>query len=200
MVDNKFRLIAVTPSCAVSGEAGLIALMLESGISRVHLRHPGTSAGEIADILSEIPSHLYGRISLHDHHELCRRFSGVQAHLNSRNPQAPEGIPFSRSCHSLEEAQRAGDAEYCFLSPIFDSVSKAGYRSPFSIEKLREAASRGLINSRMIALGGVTPEKLPLLRELGFGGAAMLGYLWADNNPENLLKRIDAAVHYSHQQ
>ena len=33
-----------------------------------------------------------------------------------------------------------------------------------------------------IGLGGVTPERCRWLQEKGFGGAAMLGYIWQHEN------------------
>lgn len=62
-----------------------------------------------------------------------------------------------------------------FLSPIFDSISKHGYGSAFSHETLRKAAAEGIIDEKVVALGGVTPENAGWLEKLGFGGAAMLG-------------------------
>ena len=44
---------------------------------------------------------------------------------------------------------------------------------------LRQAADDGIIDEKVIALGGVTFDKLPYLRELNFGGAAMLGALYS---------------------
>ena len=60
------------------------------------------------------------------------------------------------------------------LSPVFDSISKQGYRSAFDPDSLRP----WLEGKRVVALGGVTPERIPLLRDAGFSGAAMLGYFW----------------------
>lgn len=68
--------------------------------------------------------------------------------------------------------------DYVFLSPIFDSISKSGYRSAFSYARLRDAADRGVIDEKVVALGGVTFDKIPLLSSLHFGGAAMLGAIW----------------------
>ena len=82
----------------------------------------------------------------------------------------------SRSCHSLEEVRLwKPSCDYVFLSPIFDSVSKEGYCSAFSPEVLGRACSEGVIDGKVIALGGVTPERTGVLRSFGFGGAAMLG-------------------------
>ena len=64
------------------------------------------------------------------------------------------------------------------LSPIFDSISKKGYASAFSPSQLEEAASQGIIDHQVVALGGVTLDKLPLLESWHFGGAAMLGSIW----------------------
>ena len=43
---------------------------------------------------------------------------------------------------------------------------------------LREACRRGLIDSRGVALGGVTPLAVKQLHAVGFGGAALLGDVW----------------------
>ncbi len=70
------------------------------------------------------------------------------------------------------------------LSPIYDSLSKAGYRAAFTAATLRQAAVEGTIGPRVVALGGVTPARIPELSDLGFGGAAFLGYIWGDGSCE----------------
>ena len=76
----------------------------------------------------------------------------------------------------------AGQLDYCFLSPIYDSISKAGYASAFSDqEHLRSC----LATSRypVLALGGVQPQHLPELADLVFSGAALLGWVWQSEDP-----------------
>ncbi|MBR0324552.1 MAG: DUF554 family protein, partial [Selenomonadales bacterium] len=100
---------------------------------------------------------------------------------NSRCPHLPDGFKggVSRSCHSLEEVVRYKDqCDYVFLSPIFDSISKEGYGSTFPEETLQEAYKQGIIDSKVIALGGIKPEHAPYLKANGFGGMAYLGYVW----------------------
>ena len=80
--------------------------------------------------------------------------------------------------HAIEEVKTWKPAcSHVFLSPVFDSISKQGYRAGFTPEILRRASGEGIIDEKVIALGGVTPDKLQLLHSLGFGGAAMLGYV-----------------------
>ena len=66
--------------------------------------------------------------------------------------------------------------DYVFLSPIFDSISKQGYKGVFSENVLRNA--EGIIDAKVIALGGVTFSAIPWLQSLNFGGAAFLGDVW----------------------
>lgn len=141
----------------------------------MHLRHPRLSLTDTAAIIEAIPQWLRHRISLHDHHILIRIFPELWIHLNSRNPEPlPGAAGVSRSCHSLAELNDGLPVDYSFLSPIFDSISKQGYTSAFSIDQLRRAD----LGPNTIALGGVTPARFPLLKGLGFAGAAMLGHFW----------------------
>lgn len=102
-------------------------------------------------------------------------------HLNSRNRDVPQGFGgrISTSCHSLDELRLIADNyDYAFLSPIFDSVSKQGYKSAFTIESLRAGAAQGLIGKRTYALGGVGCDNINIIKQIGFGGVAVLGNVW----------------------
>ena len=82
------------------------------------------------------------------------------------------------SCHSFEGIDAVeGKEEYCFLSPVFDSISKEGYKAKFDKEELKEflKTERQL---KVIGLGGVTEENYSELLELGFDGGAFLGSVW----------------------
>ena len=70
-----------------------------------------------------------------------------------------------------------------FLSPVFDSISKAGYSSAFAPDELQAAGKEGLIDKRVIGLGGIDESNIRRIKELGFGGAAILGGLWKHFNP-----------------
>lgn len=189
---DSFRIIAVTRPELFEGEAALIELMLRRGIDRVHVRKPGASEAGVRSVLVAIAPELRDRLSVHGFQALAVEY-GAGVHLNAANPVPPAGFSglVSRSCHSLPEL--ADDVDYQFLSPVFNSISKSGYESKFRLETLR-------VSNRTIALGGVTPERFGELRRAGFGGAAMLGWIWADNDMETIKNRIDVAVYNSHQQ
>lgn len=99
---------------------------------------------------------------------------------------APPPLPaVSTSFHTLADLGVCrGELDYCFLSPIYSSISKADYPANPDFEDRDELAA-GLVGSRypVLALGGVTPDKFAELQELGFAGAALLGGIWQADDP-----------------
>ena len=186
------KLIGITTETIFDGEAERIVLLLDCGLDLIHIRKPGYLSNDIAALLQQIPEKYHSRLVLHDHFELAARYSVAGLHLNHRNPYPPIGYKGTtgRSCHSIEEVKNSTDVDYCFLSPIYDSISKKGYTSHFSDEILTNACREGIITERVFALGGITPELLPQLQKWGFGGAVMLGYLWEEKSPEEMRSRM----------
>ncbi|HIZ85779.1 MAG TPA: thiamine phosphate synthase [Candidatus Coprenecus stercoravium] len=175
------KIVVITDPEFLPGEAELIGMLLEAGAWRVHVRKPGSDAAETAALLEGIAPRYRSRLSLHDHHDLALRYGVGGVHLNSRNPQRPDGFNglVSRSCHSLEELGRyAATCGYMFLSPVFDSISKTGYASHFTLDEIRAGAGEGVVTDRVLALGGVTAGNIGLALDAGFGGAAVLGWIW----------------------
>lgn len=192
--------IVITSPGFLQGEADFIDRLFNHGLDRLHLRKPGADIGECRRLLDGISREWLPRIVVHDKFGLCREYGLGGVHLNGRNPMAPpnhEGS-VSRSCHSLEEISRyKGECDYLTLSPIFNSISKQGYMAAFEPEQLAAARDSGLIDSRVIALGGVTLENIPRVRELGFGGVAILGDVWqrmADVSVDEYLASLRKAL------
>lgn len=192
--------IVITSPGFLQGEADFIDRLFNHGLDRLHLRKPGADIGECRRLLDGISREWLPRIVVHDNFGLCREYGLGGVHLNGRNPMAPpnhEGS-VSRSCHSLEEISRyKGECDYLTLSPIFNSISKQGYMAAFEPEQLAAARDSGLIDSRVMALGGVTLENIPRVRKLGFGGVAILGDVWqrmADGSVDEYLASLRKAL------
>ena len=172
-----FWLVITSPSF-IPDEASFLHRLFVHGVDIVHLRKPGATAEECARLLDDLTSDDRRRIVIHDFFELAEPYGLKGIHLNARRSTVPDGYEghVSRSCHSLEEVKRYKDVcDYVFLSPIFDSVSKQGYASAFTDATLRQASCDGIIDHKVVALGGVTPDKIDYLQQLNFGGVAMLG-------------------------
>lgn len=180
------RFIVITPPDFIPGEAELIARLFYCGLDTLHLRKPGSSIETCARLLDALPKACLRRIVTHEHFTLCRDYGLQGIHLNRRNPDIPAFIradkgsfTVSASCHSIAEtAARKPETDYVFMSPIFNSISKQGYAAAYTDEALTQAASRDIIDGRVVALGGITYDKISQLRDWHFGGAAFLGDVW----------------------
>lgn len=171
-------IIAITQPMPIDREVVAIRRLLANSADVVHLRKPDASIDYCRELLAELTPMERARIVVHDHFALYEEFSLRGVHLNknvSCYPTCYTGTR-TRSCHTFEEVVRyKASCDYLFLSPIFDSISKVGYHSNFNHGELQQAADDGIIDNKVIALGGVTPDKFSYLESLHFGGAAMLG-------------------------
>lgn len=192
---REFCVIAITPERIFPGEACAVRRLLESGAAdRVHVRHPGCGADELRSLLRACGDDLWQRISVHDHYCLADEFAGIGVHENRRNGVYAGGmrdVVRSRSCHSIPEAREAVGYDYVTISPVYDSISKTGYAAAFDV---RDAQLRSLAAARrIIALGGVIPEKFGELAEAGFAGAALSGFIWG-NGCEDMDRCINEII------
>lgn len=168
--------IFVTPEEIDVSEPDKIVEVLSRGWTAVHLRHPDASLREMRNLIEAIPQRYHKHLRLHGHFVLAGEFNLGGLHLNRRCPEPPSFYdgPVSRSCHSLKEVNAsAGECDYVFLSPIFDSISKKGYRAAFSHDDLMQL--NAIDRPNVIALGGITPERIEELRQYNFSGFAVKG-------------------------
>ena len=186
------KLIAITTPDFRQGEDLAIRRLIDRGWNRVHIRKPEAAREQLIRLIERIPVTYRQYISIHDHLDLAVKYSLGGVHLNSRNPFPPVGWKglISRSCHSIEEIKKFPDLDYLTLSPIFDSISKPGYKSRFSLETLNNTNLKNVY-----ALGGVTFSQLHKLKEIGFEGAAMLSEAWKTKmEPLQYITHTDAGL------
>ena len=183
------KIIAITTPMADENDVCLIRQLLEKGIDVIHLRKPDTDIHYCRSLLVELTLQERNRIIIHDYPELYEEFSLKGIHINRNIINRPDDYAGSktRSCHSFEEVKQYKNGyDYLFLSPIFNSISKIGYNAAFSEEELKKASVEGIIDEKVIALGGVTFDSLPYLNKLNFGGVAMIGSLYNIRGLDNL--------------
>lgn len=175
------KLIVVTTPTFFVEEDKIITTLFEEGLDILHLRKPETPAMYSERLLTLIPKKYHKRIVTHEHFYLKEEFNLMGIHLNSRNPKEPHDYSghISCSCHSVEEVKNKKHFyDYLFMSPIYDCISKDGYQSAYTAEELRQASKEKTIDNKVMALGGINEENIPVIKSFGFGGAVVLGDLW----------------------
>ncbi|MFC2380941.1 MAG: thiamine phosphate synthase [Prevotella nigrescens] len=176
-------------------------MLLHWGVDLIHLRKPESSADDLAKLIEAIPTVYHNRLVLHDHFDLATHFTLHGLHLNRRNSVLPPNHKgtVSQSCHTLDEVKACKTKyDYVFLSPVFNSISKLGYTSAFTPKALSEAKKQGLIDQKVVALGGITAANIDKTKYYGFGGVALLGDIWsrtADKNFEEYVRKIVEICH-----
>ena len=186
--------ILITLPRILKNEAETLAALCGAGVSVIHIRKPEASEPEIEELLKTLQAlgADMSRLTIHYNEPLARKYGlgGVHLRIEELLAGAGEGLRRSCSAHGWTEAERAAtDADYVFLSPLFDSISKPGYRSaidPAEAERLRRR------KGRIVALGGIRPANIARVRRIGFDGAAVLGAAWSADekavNTERTLK------------
>lgn len=178
---QEMKLIVVTTPTFFVEEDKIITALFEEGLDVLHLRKPETPAMYSERLLTLIPDKYHRRIVTHEHFYLKEEFNLMGIHLNARNPKEPHDYygHISCSCHSVEEVKnRKHFYDYVFMSPIYDSISKVNYYTTYTAEELREAQRAKIIDSKVMALGGINEDNLLEIKDFGFGGAVVLGDLW----------------------
>ena len=155
------NIIVISNPENIPNEHQLIESLFEEGLEYFHLRKPTFSNKEMEEFIKQIPEKHHNRVVLH------------------------AKIPSFHSLKEIEEYQ--GKYNYALLSPIFDSISKIGYKSNFDLQEVKSFLQR---RRNIIALGGVDEDKIETVRELGFAGVALLGAIWQSENPIEKFKRI----------
>lgn len=107
---------------------------------------------------------------------------------------AAAGSTVATSFHSLQQLRTDwGPAlSYAFLSPIFDSISKEGYKAArFDQHELRQVLTE--CHFPVVALGGIS-DNVQEAYHMGFAGVAVIGSIWQANDPVGAWERLHQAA------
>jgi thiamine-phosphate pyrophosphorylase len=98
------------------------------------------------------------------------------------------------SVHSLEDAVDAElkGADWVTYGPIYDTPSKRRYGAPQGLERLATVA-RGL-RIPVVAIGGITPERVKEVRQAGARGVAVISAILAADSPADVTRRFREAL------
>ena len=185
--------IIISNTTDFEGEIGLIEQLLTDKSLVFHLRKPEKLCEELTEFLKRISPEFYQQIVLHSHHNLLKKYKLKGVHftetirrkfsdktlISAVKMLQNKGLTVSFSLHSLEAInQLPCKADYVFLSPIFQSISKEDYPSTFSVESLTHFFENRQSTVPVLALGGMCNDNIEIIQAIGFQGYALMGSVW----------------------
>ncbi len=201
-------LTLLTPDRNAPDELAIVNQLLKLGLDRLHIRKPQFNTDEYNSYLNNIEKRFHSRVIICGSFPLYRSHSLGGIHLNTaarNDQQVIETIndiskrDVSTSFHSWKEIQNC-EVPYghVFISPVFDSISKPGYKGAIALEGIdiarKELKKHNRHCPKIIGLGGVDEHNIPSLIKHKFDGAALLGSIWNAADPIRTFKRIKEAA------
>ncbi|WP_303315366.1 thiamine phosphate synthase [Flavivirga abyssicola] len=189
-------IVLIAPETDIHNEILILNQLFEAGLEYYHLRKPEKNYQEHCTYLNQIDVKYHNRIVVHYFHELINTYNLKGIHFQEQkrrdhidNPgQYFKGLnmygkTISSSFHEPDDlANCEFEFDYHLLSPVFSSISKKGYEGRgFDVNH---------IDKRIIGMGGVTTDNLNEFNALGFKGVGVLGGIWNNNKPLEVLKKM----------
>ncbi len=189
MPSVNFRLLLVTDRTQAGSRSlpSLIRQAVSAGLPAVQLRERDLSIQQLLPLAQEIqsitascavPLIVNDRVDL----MMALNFEGVHLRSDSLPPLPVRQMIGSRrligvSTHSVEDARCANQsgADYVVFGPIFETPSKRSFGPPLGLHLLADACRRSSVP--VLAIGGITCERVHDVRRAGAHGVAVIGAL-----------------------
>ena len=194
-----FSLYLITDRAAAPRPtADLVEECLAAGLRAVQLREKDLETRDLlalADTLREATQRHGARLIVNDRADvaLAAGADGVQrTHaslpVSALRGLAPAGFLVGASVHSEAEARDAAaqGADFIVFGPVYDTASKRRYGPPQGLAAL-EAVTRA-VDRPVLAVGGLTPERVPEVLAAGAAGVAVIGAIYAAARPAEATK------------
>lgn len=193
-------IIVLTSEKALPNEAEQINQLFKEGLEILHLRKPTFTIDGYRSLLEQIETKYHNRIMTHQFPELTQEYDLRGIHLQEQaridledalevtiQVYKNKGFSVTSSFHSKEDIIQCKAAfEYVLLSPVFGSISKAGYEGKgFDVTDM---------DHTIIGMGGINEATLQKTYELGFKGIGILGGVW--NTKDSLKSFIEIKSKY----
>ena len=153
---------------------------IAAGVDVVQIREPLLEAGALASIVEESVERAHGtktRIIVNDRVDVALACGAAGVHLKVDSlpaafvrPLVPPGFLIGRSVHSIAEAMSAGPVDYLIAGTVWPTTSKTSDVPLLGVEGL--GAVVAAVAVPVVAIGGVTWDRLPLVSAAGAAGAA----------------------------
>jgi thiamine-phosphate pyrophosphorylase len=207
------KLLLISPQTDLPHEITTANRLLDMGLHRYHIRKPHYTTAQYQQYIEQILPQHRRRLVIHGSYELYNKLKIGGIHLNSAARTDKEvweqlkAIPssaISTSFHSWQEIDKNSfPYRYIFISPLFDSISKAGYKAAVAIPDISQTRKKAEKNNtfcpQIIGLGGINPQTISQLIQHDYDGAALLGTIWQSPDPIAAFVEVVLAINQGHE-
>lgn len=181
-------------------EIEAIHQLFEHGLKILHVRKPSFNKENLQSFIYSIDKKYHDHIVVHSHLSLAEEMGLKGVHFTSYNRHlideySRKELQRSISVHSTVELAHVGERfSYAFISPVFESITKVGYKPIINADVLQEQLKK-IHDVPVLALAGIEPKNLGKAHAMGFDGVVLHGHLWAqfekDQNVGTLIERFE---------
>lgn len=191
------RIEVITPEHTAPNEVSMAQRLFQAGLQVLHLRKPGYTTEEYRQYIEQIDTAFRNRIVLHGAYPIAPMLGVAGIHINEPRRQSGDYPMLNReymstSCHHWETITEVAPLfGRVFISPLFDSISKAGYAATTAVDGIEDTRTQlGAQCPQIVGLGGITTANIALLKSMGYDGAATLGAIWQAPDPVAMLVQM----------
>jgi len=203
---DELRLCLVTDRTQTRGRdlTAVVSDCLAAGLPAVQVREKDLGAGDLAFLCRRLLALTRDREALlivNDRVDVALAV-GADAVQRTSTSLAVEDIRviadkrlrIGVSVHSAEEAVEAElkGADWVVFGPVYDTPSKRAYGPPQGLAKLERVAA--MVRMPVIAIGGITPERVPEVLGAGARGVAAISAILAADSPADATRRFLEAL------
>jgi len=180
----------------------IVSQAIDGGVHAVQLREKDLAGGELYDLAITVHAVTRGRALLlvNDRIDVAIACGADGTHLPEHSVPpakarslAGEACIIGRSVHSVEAALHAerDGVDYVQAGPVYETPSHAG-RPPAGLELVRAIAEA--VRLPVIAVGGITAERIADLIAAGADGIAVIGAILDADDPAAAARSLRAAL------
>jgi len=193
---NDLRLYLITDRSLFKNKKYFLTAVEEAligGVKALQLREKDLSDSELTKLgiqLRILTSNYKAKLIINSRADIAEKIGADGVHLTETSVHANEiksnfpDLIVGVSTHSLEGAHLAEKqgADYITFSPIYETPSKASYGPPQGLDSLRQVTQA--VRLPVLALGGITLQRVPECLEQGAFGVALISDIWNSSHIE----------------
>ncbi|ART80537.1 thiamine phosphate synthase [Oceanisphaera avium] len=184
----------------------LLEQLLDWGVRTLQLRIKDKTDDQVeADIKAavELGQRFNARLFINDYWRLAIKHGAYGVHLGQEDIEIADleairaaGIKLGLSTHGYYEMLRARELKpsYLALGHIFPTKTKDMPSRPQGLERLHRYVALMETEFPLVAIGGISRDRVPLVAETGIGSIALVTAITESDNPEAATRELLALV------